>query len=143
MLLLLWLLGLGGYLLVLSHWLPDVMLSRLESSGTLVRALTTVVVIAPAGVLMGFGFPTGMRLVMAADPQPTPWLWGVNGAAGVLGSGLAVACSIAFSIDVTIQVGAVCYIALALVALPLMRWRRLPRQADLAASLVRGPVRND
>src|SRR3954462_6424303 len=26
---------------------------------------------------------------------------------------------------------------------PLMRWRRLPRQADLAASLVRGPVRND
>jgi hypothetical protein len=125
-LLVLWLLGLGAYLLALSHWLPETMLSRFESSITLVRALATVAVIAPAGLLMGFGFPTGMRLAMAVDPRPTPWLWGVNGAAGVLGSGLAVACSIAFSIDVTIRVGAVCYTALALVALPLMRRRRLP-----------------
>jgi hypothetical protein len=126
MLLVLWLLGLGAYLLALPHWLPDVALSRLESSGTLVRALTTIAVIAPAGLLMGFGFPTGMRLATAVDPRPTPWLWGVNGAASVLGSGLAVACSIAFSIDVTIRVGAACYIALALVALPLVRRRRLP-----------------
>jgi hypothetical protein len=124
--LVLWPLGLGAYLLALSHWLPDVALSRLESSGTLVRALATIAVIAPAGLLMGFGFPTGMRLAMAVDPRPTPWLWGVNGAASVLGSGLAVACSIAFSIDVTIRVGATCYIALALVALPLVGRRRLP-----------------
>jgi hypothetical protein len=128
--LLLWLLGLGVYLVALSHWLPDIVLARLEASGTLVRALATIVVIAPAGLLMGFGFPTGMRLVMAIDPRPTPWLWGVNGVAGVLGSGLAVACSIAFSIDVTIRIGAVCYIALALMALPLMKWRSLPATAD-------------
>jgi hypothetical protein len=124
--LVLWLLGLGAYLLALSQWLLDATLPRLESSGTLVRALTTVAVIAPAGLLMGFGFPTGMRLAMAVDPRPTPWLWGVNGAAGVLGSGLAVACSIAFSINATIGVGAVCYVALALVAMPLMKRRRLP-----------------
>jgi hypothetical protein len=131
MLLVLWLLGLGAYLLALSHWLPNVMFSRFEASGTLVRALATIAVIAPAGLLMGFGFPTGMRLVMAVDPRPTPWLWGVNGAAGVLGSGLAVACSIAFSIDITIGVGAVCYIALALVALPLMRRRQPQLEAEL------------
>ena len=34
---------------------------------------------------------TGMRAITAIDPQPTPWLWGVNGAAGVLAAGLAVA----------------------------------------------------
>jgi hypothetical protein len=123
--LVLWLLGLGVYLLALPHWLPGVTHSRLEASGTLVRALATVAVIAPAGLLMGFGFPTGLRLVAVVDPRPTPWLWGVNGAAGVLGSGLAVACSIAFSIDATIAVGAVCYLALAPVALLLMRRRRV------------------
>jgi hypothetical protein len=54
-----------------------------------------------------------MRLIDAADAKPaTPWLWGINGAAGVLAAGLAVACSIAFSIDATIRVGAVCYLLL-------------------------------
>jgi hypothetical protein len=123
--LVLWPLVLGAYLLALPHWLPEVVHSGLEASGAPVRALAAVAVIAPAGLLMGFGFPTGMKLAMAADPRPMPWFWGVNGAAGVLGSGLAVACSIAFSIDATIAVGAVCYIALALVALPLLGQRRL------------------
>jgi len=106
------------------------MLSCFEASETLVRALATIAVIASAGLLMGFGFPTGIRLAMAVDPRLTPWLWGVNGAAGVLGSGLAVACSIAFSTDVTIRVGAVCYVALALVALPLMRRRHRQLEAE-------------
>jgi hypothetical protein len=70
---------------------------------------------------MGFGFPTGMRLITAVDPRPTPWLWGVNGAAGVLAAGLAVACSIGFSIDTTIRVGGICYILLLPFVLLLLR----------------------
>jgi hypothetical protein len=72
-------------------------------------------------VLMGFGFPTGMRLVTRLDARLTPWLWGLNGAAGVLAAGLAVACSIGFSIDVTISVGGVCYALLLVFALLLSR----------------------
>lgn len=82
---------------------------------------------------MGFGFPTGMRLVMAADPRPTPWFWGVNGAAGVLAAGLAVACSIAFSIDTTIRAGGVCYLLLWPAAVLLLR------HAGLAAPLAQPP----
>jgi hypothetical protein len=78
---------------------------------------------------MGFGFPTGMRLVTAIDPKPTPWLWGVNGAAGVLAAGLAVACSIGFSVDVTVEVGAFCYILLLPFALFLLRVPQLAVQA--------------
>ena len=63
-------------------------------------------------LLMGFGFPTGMRLVTAIDPRPTPWFWAINGAAGVLAAGLAVAVSIALSIDACIWLGAVCYLPL-------------------------------
>jgi hypothetical protein len=76
-------------------------------------------VIAPAGVLMGYGFPTGMRLVSAIDQTPTPWFWGINGAASVLASTLAVACSLAFGISTTLMIGALCYLLLLPVALAL------------------------
>jgi hypothetical protein len=41
-----------------------------------------------------------------------PWFWGINGAAGVLAAILAVATSIAFGIQVTLTIGALCYLLL-------------------------------
>jgi len=125
-----WLGVLAAYLFLLPHWLPELTHSSLAAAALPLRALTSVVVIFPAGLLMGFGFPTGMRLVTAIDPQPTPWLWGVNGAAGVLAAGLAVACSIGFSVDTTIRVGGICYLLLLPFALLLLR---VPRQVPLVA----------
>ena len=101
----------GAYLLLLPLWMPPLLLA-VESQGLFVRAGLCVLVIAPAGLLMGFGFPTGMRLVSALDRRPTPWFWGVNGAAGVLAATLAVACSMAFGISTTLIVAAVCYLLL-------------------------------
>ena len=106
--LLAWALLTAAYIAALPAWLPDA-LAALDSAGLLVRASLCVAVLAPAGVLMGFGFPTGMRLVAAIDPRPTPWFWGINGAAGVLAASVAVMCSIAFSIDATLRAGAACY----------------------------------
>lgn len=124
-----WLGLLAGYLLLLPLWLPDLLQSSLASATLPWRALASVAVIFPAGLLMGFGFPTGMRLVTRLDARLTPWLWGVNGAAGVLAAGIAVACSIGFSIDVTIRVGGVCYAVLLLFALPLLRMPQQKRWA--------------
>ena len=121
---LVWLGMLAAYLFLLPEWLPQLTHSSFAASSLFVRAVVSVVIIFPAGLLMGFGFPTGMRLVTAIDPQPTPWLWGVNGAAGVLAAGLAVACSIAFSVDTTIQVGGGCYTLLFPFAL-LLKARRV------------------
>jgi hypothetical protein len=73
---------------------------------TIDRGASAVAIIAPAGLLMGFGFPTGMRLVMKQSTKPAPWFWGINGAAGVLGSVMAVAVSISLGIKVTLIVGA-------------------------------------
>ena len=106
-----WSVLLGGYLLTVPHWLPSAIAS-FQSSSTVVRASLSVAIIAPAGFLMGFGFPTGMRLVHAVDARPTPWFWGINGGVGVLASALAVALSIAFGIHVTLTLGALCYLAL-------------------------------
>ena len=103
-----WAVVLGGYLFVLPYWLPSVILAY-DSTTLVVRALICVAVITPAGMLMGYGFPTGMRLVSAIDSGPTPWFWGINGAASVLASTLAVACSMAFGINTTLVIGAMCY----------------------------------
>jgi hypothetical protein len=101
----------GGYIVLLPQWLPAVTLA-FDGETLFLRALISVLIIAPAGVLMGWGFPTGMRLISAVDRTPTPWFWGINGAAGVLASALAVAVSIAFGISVTLIIGGICYLLL-------------------------------
>ncbi len=101
----------GAYFITLPLWLPQVTLA-FESEALIARALLCVLVIVPGGVLMGWGFPTGMRLVSRIDPTPTPWFWAINGAAGVLASSLAVALSIAMGINTTLIVGGICYLLL-------------------------------
>ena len=124
----------GLYLLALPIWLPEVLL-RLESAGVLVRAGLAVLVLAPVGFLMGFGFPTGMRLVSMVDERPTPWFWGINGAAGVLAASLAVMTSIEFGIDTTLRAGAACYFLLAVPASLLVRSVRAPQRSAIQSSI--------
>ena len=57
------------------------------------RCLVAVATTAPLSTLLGFCFPIGMRLVSMISSSGTPWMWGVNGACGVLASILAVAIS--------------------------------------------------
>ena len=106
----------GGYLLALPLWLPAVAMAY-DGAELMVRAFACVLAIAPAGLLMGYGFPTGMRLVSAVSSTPTPWFWGINGAAGVLASSMAVAISIAFGISTTLVIGSLCYVLLGPAAL--------------------------
>ena len=117
--LLAWSVASAAYLFALPLWLPPLLVD-LDGAGLLVRAGLCVLVLAPAGFLMGFGFPTGMRLVSAISTRPTPWFWGINGAAGVLAASVAVATSIAFSIDTTLRIGAACYLLVAAPAVLLM-----------------------
>ena len=111
-----WAMLTSAYLVALPAWIPPVLL-ELDSAGLLARAAFCVLVLAPAGLLMGFGFPTGIRLVTRIDSRPTPWFLGINGAAGVLAAGLAVFMSLAFDIDQTLRVGGLCYLLLCAPAL--------------------------
>ena len=110
-----WSLPLAVYLASLPFWLASTFES-FEQADVLVRCVLAAAVVAPAGVLMGFGFPTGMALASAHDARPTAWFWGVNGAAGVLASVLAVAVSIVAGVHVTLWIGAACYLLLILPA---------------------------
>ena len=96
------------------------------------RIALCVAFIAPAGILLGFGFPTGMRLVSMIDPKPTPWFWGINGAAGVLASIIAVILSLALGIGATLGLGALCYFLLIPVSLALLQTERIAATKETA-----------
>ena len=97
------------YLVVMERVLPSIFQSTTNRE-RLVRIGISLAAIMPLGFLLGFAFPTGMRLVSAIDAQPTPWFWGINGATGVLASVLGVILSISFGINVTMLISAACYL---------------------------------
>jgi hypothetical protein len=94
----------------LTHWFT--------AAGLLERALVSVAVVAPCGLVMGFCFPVGMRwMASLRQQQNLPWMWALNGAASVLGSFLALIISMETSIAACLLTGAGVY-AFAGLALP-------------------------
>jgi hypothetical protein len=85
-----------------------------------VRIGATLSLTVPCGLVMGLGFPLGMVQVGRISEAATPWMWGINGAAGVMGTVLAVFLSMIWGISFTMAVGIGCY-ALLLVANGLLR----------------------
>lgn len=105
----------AGLVIAVAFALDPVMQS-LASAPTATRVLAGVAVVGVPALGMGLGFPLGLRLVSALSgegrPDLGPWMWGVNGACGVVASGLALTCSMAWGIAATLYAGAVCYVAL-------------------------------
>jgi hypothetical protein len=100
-----------AYLAVMDRILPSIFASTTDRE-RLVRIGISLAAIMPLGFLLGFAFPTGLRLVSAIDSKPTPWFWGINGATGVLASVLGVMFSMSFGINVTMLIAAACYLLL-------------------------------
>ncbi len=63
------------------------------------RTLILACFVTPLAFLMGHCFPIGVRLVGHHSPEISAWMWGVNGACGVMGSIAAVMISMWLSID--------------------------------------------
>jgi hypothetical protein len=119
-----WAIATGAYLLALP-FLLTVGFAAFNDAGLPARIAVSVAVIVPAGILLGFGFPTGIRLIAAISSQPTPWFWGINGAAGVLASIAAVGISLAFGITVTLTLGALCYLMVLPASLALIQPQKM------------------
>jgi hypothetical protein len=111
--------------LCLQQWLTDVFHAT-TGRALPVRISISLAVVIPLGFLLGFAFPTGMKLVEAVDKEPTPWFWGINGATGVLASVLAVMLSMGMGIRVTMLLSSVCYAMLILASFRLMSLRAVP-----------------
>ena len=79
------------------------------------RATITVGLVAPTAIMLGMFFPMGLRLVSRLSPDAMPWMWGINGACGVLSSVIAVAISMWSGIHTNFYVALIIY---ALIAIP-------------------------
>jgi hypothetical protein len=90
--------------------------ARLELPG---RTLVVLAFTAPVALLLGGCFPIGMRLVGRLSDSATAWMWGVNGACGVIASVIAVAVSMWIGIDTNLLAAAALYATLALPMLAL------------------------
>jgi hypothetical protein len=119
------------FIIFLTIWFP-MLVAAFEREEVMMRVTVSLLATVPSGLLMGFGFPTGMRLVNAIDTRPTPWFWAVNGSAGVLAAGVAVGISIAFSISASLWVGATSYLILGPIGIAL---HNLGHRREGAASL--------
>lgn len=109
-----------GYGVFLAFILSDLFHAYAEVD-IMTRVIISIAIMIPAGMLMGFGFPTGLRLTEKFDTRATAWFWGINGAAGVLGSSISIAFNITLGIDKTLIVGGACYALLAIAFLALSR----------------------
>jgi hypothetical protein len=120
-----WALVVVAYLVVLEVMAPA-LFQATTARAMMVRICISLAAIMPLGFLLGFAFPTGMRLVESVDKEPTPWFWGINGATGVLASVLGVMFSMAFGINVTIMIAACCYLVLIPTGFALLALRERP-----------------
>lgn len=93
------------------------------------KVASSIAMVFPLGLLLGFFFPLGLRMVQAGHRAETPWMWSLNGIFGVLSSALAVLISIYLSIAMNFYLGAACYLTLLLSLGPMLR-----SQAPVSAS---------
>jgi hypothetical protein len=68
--------------------------SRFIGQPILVRALITVALLAPLGLVLGMFFPLGIRHAERVHEDLIPWAWGINGCASVTGGVLTVVLAI-------------------------------------------------
>lgn len=86
------------------------------------RCAVVTGMVALAALPLGFCFPVGLRLVRPLSGEAMPWMWGVNGAFGVLSSVTAVWISMWMGIDTSLALAAALYLVLAMPATAL--WDR-------------------
>ncbi len=76
-----------------------------------VRIMYAIGLVFPLGWFMGQPFPLGLRIIEREKLGIIPWAWGVNGAASVLGSSMALVIAIALGYRMSLFIGIGVYVA--------------------------------
>lgn len=102
-----------GVLVILGALTPWVV-NALHTSTTGIRVATALALLTPAGFFMGMAFPLAMTVASRSQPGLAAWFWGINGAASVSASVIAVAIATSLGIAAAWWVGVACYVVAAL-----------------------------
>ncbi|MBU1925177.1 MAG: hypothetical protein KKB82_04570 [Candidatus Omnitrophica bacterium] len=73
------------------------------------KFVISILLIAPAGFLMGMPFPLGIRLAGRIESRLIPWLWAVNGCFSVISSILSIIVAMSFGFSNVLKLAAVFY----------------------------------
>ena len=73
------------------------------------RAMIVLIMLAPAGLAMGFPFASAIRYLGARYERFVPWAWGINGLASVVASVAAIMAAMRFGFSPVILTGAAFY----------------------------------
>lgn len=100
-------------LLVGTGLVTPLALRHFAGVSTAVRIALAVALLTPAGLIMGMPFPMGIRHASERSTELLPWLWGVNGAASVCCSVLAIMLALTYGIGLTFWAGVLSYVVAA------------------------------
>lgn len=79
------------------------------------KMLLTVILIAPAGFMMGMPFPNGLERLERRYAAAVRWAWALNAAASVLGSACAIFFAIYLGLRETLLIGGALYVCAMLI----------------------------
>ena len=103
-------LSIVAMLLIYTFALP-LIFNQLLGLELAIRLLVTVVLLVPLGFLMGFPFPSGLRLLKEIKMENhIPWMWGINGVSSVLGSAMAMVIAMSLGLTQVLLVATGCYL---------------------------------
>jgi spermidine synthase len=74
-----------------------------------VRIVTTAILLAPIGLVLGMAFPLGITVLRSYSEELVPWAWGLNGALSVVASVLAIFLGSRFGFSSAFVTGLVAY----------------------------------
>jgi hypothetical protein len=114
-----WLLCLA---VLLVCWAAGGSVSRLHAvASTFIRAAIAGAVFFGVGVVLGFCFPIGVRLIGKTGEWAVQKAWAINGAASVAGSAVAAVIGVSFGASVQLATAVVCYLLALLVGYRVVR----------------------
>jgi hypothetical protein len=101
----------------------------MHTSTTPLRVATALILLAPAGFLMGMAFPLAMTIASRSQATLTPWFWAINGAASVCASVIAVAIATSSGIAAAWWTGVACYAVATVAIIAAARGDHVSRQS--------------
>ena len=82
----------------------------------LIRALISSFILVPLGFILGIPFPTGIILAKETGVSSyITWMYGINGTMSVLGAVVTISISTIFGFQVSLILGACCYLLIAII----------------------------
>ncbi len=101
---------LAGMTGIYSFLLPEV-IAALSPYPQGAKVIISVLLVVPAGILMGIPFPLGIKTLGSAAPHLIPWAWAVNGCFSVLAPVLATLIALSWGFQIVLLCGMALYFA--------------------------------